>query len=69
MFLVESDEFSIIGASPEVHVRLQDGDVHPPHRGTRPRGSSAEEDLEFEKELLADEKEKAEHLSGRSGPQ
>ena len=63
MFLVESDEFSIVGASPEVHVRLQDGDVLiRPIAGTRPRGNSAEQDLEFEKDLLADEKEKAEHL-------
>jgi anthranilate synthase component 1 len=63
MFLVESDLFSIVGASPEVHVRLQNGDVLiRPIAGTRPRGSSAEEDLEFEKDLLADEKEKAEHL-------
>ena len=63
MFLVESDEFSIVGASPEVHVRLQDGDVLiRPIAGTRPRGSSLEEDIHFEQDLLADEKEKAEHL-------
>ena len=59
MFLVESDEFSIVGASPEVHVRLQDGDVLIRSiAGTRPRGSSVEEDMHFEKDLLADEKEK-----------
>ena len=63
MFLVESDEFSIVGASPEVHVRLQDDDVLiRPIAGTRPRGKSAMEDKLLEEELLADEKEKAEHL-------
>ena len=63
MFLVESDEFSIVGASPEVHVRLQDDDaLIRPIAGTRPRGKSAMEDKLLEEELLADEKEKAEHL-------
>ncbi|MEK9773376.1 MAG: anthranilate synthase component I [Opitutae bacterium] len=63
MFLLESDHFSIVGASPEVHVRLQDGDVLiRPIAGTRPRGKSPQEDKLLEKELLADEKEKAEHL-------
>ncbi len=63
MFLLESDQFAIVGASPEVHVRLQDGDVLiRPIAGTRPRGKSATEDQLLEEELLADEKEKAEHL-------
>jgi len=63
MFLLEGDDFAIVGASPEVHVRL-DGDevLIRPIAGTRPRGSNEEEDLEFENDLLADEKEKAEHL-------
>lgn len=63
MFLLEGDDFSIVGASPEVHVRLQDGDVLiRPIAGTRPRGKTPREDQLLEKELLADEKEKAEHL-------
>ena len=63
MFLMESDEYSIVGASPEVHVRLTKDDVLiRPIAGTRPRGKSVEEDELLEKDLLADEKEKAEHL-------
>jgi anthranilate synthase component 1 len=63
MFLLEGKDFSIIGASPEVHVRLQDGEVLiRPIAGTRPRGKTASEDIALEKDLLADEKEKAEHL-------
>ena len=63
MFLLEGEDFSIIGASPEVHVRLQDGEVLiRPIAGTRPRGKTTSEDLALEKDLLADEKEKAEHL-------
>jgi len=63
MFLLKGDDFAIVGASPEVHVRLQDGEVLiRPIAGTRPRGKTAMEDRSLEKELLADEKEKAEHL-------
>jgi len=63
MFLLEGKDFSIVGASPEVHVRLQSGDVLiRPIAGTRPRGKNPIEDQQLEKELLADEKEKAEHL-------
>lgn len=63
MFLIETGNFSIIGASPEVHVRLQNNDVLiRPIAGTRPRGKTVNEDKLLEKELLADEKEKAEHL-------
>ncbi len=63
MFLLEGEDFSIVGASPEVHVRLQDGEVLiRPIAGTRPRGKTGAEDARLEKELLADEKEKAEHL-------
>ena len=63
MFLMESEEYSIVGASPEVHVRLTKEDVLiRPIAGTRPRGKSEEEDELLEKDLLADEKEKAEHL-------
>lgn len=63
MFLLEGEDFSIVGASPEVHVRLQEGEVLiRPIAGTRPRGKTAQEDKLLEEELLADEKEKAEHL-------
>ena len=63
MFILETDDFAIVGASPEVHVRLTDGLVEiRPIAGTRKRGASPAEDLALEKELLADEKERAEHL-------
>ncbi|MGK0176959.1 MAG: anthranilate synthase component 1 [Lentimonas sp.] len=63
MVLIEDADFSIVGASPEVHVRLTDGKVEiRPIAGTRPRGSNEQEDIAFEKDLLADQKERAEHL-------
>ena len=63
MFILEAGDFSIVGASPEVHVRLTDGLVEiRPIAGTRKRGANHAEDLALEKELLADEKERAEHL-------
>ena len=63
MFILEAGDFSIVGASPEVHVRLTDGLVEiRPIAGTRKRGATHTEDLALEKELLADEKERAEHL-------
>ena len=63
MFILEAGEFSIVGASPEVHVRLTDGRVEiRPIAGTRKRGASPAEDAAAEKELLADDKERAEHL-------
>jgi anthranilate synthase component 1 len=63
MFILEAGDFSIVGASPEVHVRLTDGLVEiRPIAGTRRRGSTVAEDVALEKELLADEKERAEHL-------
>ncbi|HRI81214.1 MAG TPA: anthranilate synthase component I [Opitutaceae bacterium] len=63
MFIVETGDFAIVGASPEVHVRLTDGRVEiRPIAGTRPRGATPTEDAALERELLADEKEKAEHL-------
>jgi anthranilate synthase component 1 len=63
MVLFDAGPYSLVGASPEVHVRLTDGlaEVRP-IAGTRPRGKTSEEDLAYEKELLADEKERAEHL-------
>lgn len=63
MFLLELSGFSLVGASPEIHVRCEDRQVEiRPIAGTRRRGQSAEEDLALEKELLADPKERAEHV-------
>lgn len=63
MFLMEGEDFAIVGASPEVHVRLTGDDVLiRPIAGTRPRGKNEEEDCLLEEDLLDDEKEKAEHL-------
>ena len=63
MFLLETGDFALVGASPEVHVRLTGRKVEiRPIAGTRPRGKTAAEDAVFEQELLADEKELAEHL-------
>ncbi|MBM3854337.1 MAG: anthranilate synthase component I [Verrucomicrobia bacterium] len=63
MFILEAEDFAIVGASPEVHVRLTDGLVEiRPIAGTRKRGATHAEDVALEKELLADEKERAEHL-------
>jgi anthranilate synthase component 1 len=55
--------FSIVGASPEILVRLRDGVVTVrPIAGTRPRGATPAQDRALEEELLADPKERAEHL-------
>jgi len=63
MFLLETGDFALVGASPEVHVRLTGRKVEiRPIAGTRPRGKTTAEDVAFEKDLLADEKELAEHL-------
>ena len=63
MFLLELDGFSLVGASPEIHVRCEEGKVEiRPIAGTRRRGKTASEDLALEKELLADPKERAEHV-------
>jgi anthranilate synthase component 1 len=63
LFILETGDFAIVGASPEVHVRLTDGLVEiRPIAGTRRRGATPAEDLALEQELLADEKERAEHL-------
>jgi anthranilate synthase component 1 len=63
MFLLELDGFSMVGASPEIHVRCESRKVEiRPIAGTRPRGKTAEQDATNERELLADPKERAEHV-------
>ena len=63
MFLFNFEDFQVVGASPEILVRLEDDVVTVrPIAGTRKRGATAAEDLQLEEELLADEKERAEHL-------
>ena len=62
MFYFSSDDIEIAGASPETLVKVADGVVRTfPLAGTRPRGKTYEEDAALEQELLADEKERAEH--------
>jgi anthranilate synthase component 1 len=63
MFLLELDGFALVGASPEIHVRCEDRRVEiRPIAGTRPRGRTPEEDVALERALLADPKERAEHV-------
>lgn len=63
MFFFNFGGFQIVGASPEILVRLRGGEVTiRPIAGTRPRGATPEEDRALEAELLADPKERAEHL-------
>lgn len=63
MFYLNMDGFQIIGASPEILVRLRDGEVTiRPIAGTRPRGADEAEDKALEADLLGDHKELAEHL-------
>ncbi|MEI7807269.1 MAG: anthranilate synthase component I [Verrucomicrobiota bacterium] len=63
MFLLELDGFALVGASPELHVRCEEGKVEiRPIAGTRQRGKNEDEDKALEKELLADPKERAEHV-------
>lgn len=63
MFHLDLAEFQVVGASPEVLARLENGLLTVrPIAGTRPRGRTADEDRALEKELLADPKERAEHL-------
>ena len=60
---METGNFALVGASPEVHVRLTGEKVEiRPIAGTRSRGKDEGEDIAREKDLLADEKECAEHL-------
>ncbi|MET0181440.1 MAG: anthranilate synthase component I [Caulobacterales bacterium] len=63
LFYLNFDKFAIVGSSPEILVRLQNDTVTiRPIAGTRPRGKTHEEDLALEQELLADPKERSEHL-------
>mgnify|MGYP001773799433 CR=1 FL=1 len=63
MFLLDLDDFAIVGSSPEVMVGLKDNHITlRPIAGTRKRGVTYEKDQAYEKELLEDEKERAEHL-------
>lgn len=63
LYFFDFGELHVVGSSPEILVRLEDGVVTTrPLAGTRPRGKTEAEDLALEKELLADPKELAEHL-------
>lgn len=63
MFFLDFADFYLIGASPEILVRVEDGVVMTrPLAGTRPRGKSPAEDAMLEEELRSDEKERAEHI-------
>ncbi|MGQ9546163.1 MAG: anthranilate synthase component I [Dehalococcoidia bacterium] len=63
MYYLHLGDFYIVGASPELLVRVEDGIVSThPIAGTRPRGKDASEDLTLEEELKHDEKERAEHI-------
>ncbi len=62
LYYLDFDTFALVGSSPEVLVRLEDGRAELlPIAGTRPRGSSEDEDKFFETDLLSDPKERAEH--------
>jgi anthranilate synthase component 1 len=63
MFFFDLGDFCIIGASPEILLRVEGGAVITrPLAGTRPRGKNPEEDARLEQELRSDEKERAEHI-------
>ena len=63
LFFLNFGDFQLAGSSPEILVRLRDGKITiRPLAGTRPRGATPEEDRALEQELLADPKERAEHL-------
>ncbi|MBN2039242.1 MAG: anthranilate synthase component I [Spirochaetes bacterium] len=63
MFYLKCNDIEIIGSSPEVLVQLNEGQVTiRPIAGTKPRGKNPEEDIQLKNELLADEKELAEHV-------
>ena len=63
LFHLDFGAFALVGSSPEILVRVRDGEVTiRPLAGTRRRGATPEEDKALEKEMLADPKERAEHL-------
>ena len=63
MFYFNFSDFQIIGASPEILVRLRNNEITiRPIAGTRPRGKTKKEDLFYEKDLIKDKKELSEHL-------
>lgn len=63
MFFIDYDDYQVVGSSPESLVSVNEGKVMTnPIAGTRKRGADEEEDRNLEKELLADEKERAEHV-------
>lgn len=63
MFFLDFGDFHLIGSSPEILVKVEDGTVVTrPLAGTRPRGKSPAEDAMLEQELRSDEKERAEHI-------
>jgi anthranilate synthase component 1 len=63
MFYLNFGNIKLIGASPEILVRLTDGKIElRPIAGTRPRGATPEEDQALEKDLMSDPKERAEHI-------
>jgi anthranilate synthase component 1 len=63
MYFLDLGATQVVGSSPEILVRLKDGEVTVrPIAGTRPRGATPEQDAQLEAELLADPKERAEHL-------
>lgn len=63
MYFLDFDGFSVIGSSPEILVRVRDGEITlRPLAGTRPRGKTPTEDRALEEDLLSDPKELAEHL-------
>jgi anthranilate synthase, component I (EC 4.1.3.27) len=63
MYFLDVGDVQVVGSSPEILVRLEQGEVTVrPIAGTRPRGKTHDEDVALEAELLADPKERAEHL-------
>ena len=63
LFYLKLDEMALVGSSPEILVRVREGEITiRPIAGTRPRGATKAEDIVHEENLLADPKERAEHL-------
>jgi anthranilate synthase component 1 len=63
MYFLRMGDIHVLGSSPEMLIRVAGRELeYRPIAGTRPRGRNGEEDLQFEKEMLADEKERAEHV-------